>query len=525
MSKMAAFFAGLGSGYLKADRQRSEDERTAKKDAQDKQMFDANMANINDQQAARQEEKDFKAANIAAQSAGKQDTGYQVTDAAGSNAFTKDADAAAMLGDMADAKNAQAQTDNATRVSTGRTGATMQGTVAGNQVFANPAEAQAFAQTQNMTEYAKLKARQDVAEQYGKMDLSDDIKAKLTKLESEGVFKAFALAQTGDMEGAAKAYESTGNARMPKGGKFVATEVEDPATKTKRQVISVVGPDGAPLVPDLDKALRSYLTPGERYSMDRGDKQDVRQASQDKLGQENWTKTFEFNQKKEESDQKYKQRMLGIQASQEARAQATHKRAMEDDKLPPAVKMQAASLAKQMENIGSALNKSMAEGQFDPNNAGTVKLMESQAALGVKYSMLLKPYSSDKGVATSDPLGLGAQEPAAKSAESVKPAGPPARPQVTMAGVAATEPERTVAPSPPSSIERMQAESVKSFAPLAAKVKQADAAFAAVARSGDPVSIARYMQEAQALRAQLDGVVTAKFGNAAPKVMQQLFAQ
>lgn len=245
--------------------------------------------------------------------------------------------------------------------------------------------------------------------------------------------------------------------------------------------------------------------------------------------QSNWQANFDFSKQKEESDQKYKQRLLGFQGAQEARAQAVHKITMEDAKIPAAVKMQATSLAKQLENIGNALNKSMAEGQFDPNNAGTVKLMESQAALGVKYSMLLKPYSSDKGVATSDPLGLGAQEPAAKSAEAVKPAGPPARPparpQVTMAGVAATEPERTVAPSPPSSIERMQAESVKSFAPLAAKVKQADAAFAAVARSGDPVSIARYMQEAQALRAQLEGVVTAKFGNAAPKVMQQLFAQ
>lgn len=428
MSKMAAFFAGLGSGYLKADRQRTEDVRQAKKDAQDAKMFDANMANITEQQDARREERDFKAANIAAQSTGKQDAGFQVTDAAGSSAFTKDAEAAGMLGDMAAAKNPDAQTSGATRVSTGRTGATMGGTVAGSQVFAKPADAQAFAQTQTMTEYAKLKARQEVAEQYGKMDLSDDIRAKLTKLESEGAFKAFALAQTGDMEGAAKAYDGTGDKRMPKGAKFVATEVEDPVTKAKRQVISVVGADGVPLVPDMDKALRSYLTPSERYSMDRGDKQDVRQASQDKLGQENWDKTFNFNKKKEENDQQYRSRMLGLQESQERRSAETHKRAMDDDRIPQAVKLEATSIAKQMENIGAALNKAMAEEQFDPNNAGTAKLMESQAALGIKYSNLLGPYSKEKEKAKGgDPLGINTTEGAKPVAAPKATATPPAR--------------------------------------------------------------------------------------------------
>lgn len=47
MGKMASFFAGLGSGYLKADRQRSEDERQAKKDGQDAELFNARMDEIN----------------------------------------------------------------------------------------------------------------------------------------------------------------------------------------------------------------------------------------------------------------------------------------------------------------------------------------------------------------------------------------------------------------------------------------------------------------------------------------------
>lgn len=272
MSKLASFLVGMGGGYLKADRQRSEDERRAKLDARDQQLHDARMQDILATQAARQEDVDFKAANRVAMSAGKTDGGYQITDAAGSNAFTKDADAAAVLGDMAAAKNTDVQNNAATRVSTGRAGATMQGTVAGNQVFQDPAKAQEFAKTQAMSDWAKMKARQEVAEEFGKMDLSDDLRVKLLKLESEGAFNAYRLAANGDYEGAAKVYQSTGKNRLPEGAFFTSAEVEDPATKIRRRVVSVMGKDGQPIVPDLDQALRTYLSPSERYMMEKGDR-------------------------------------------------------------------------------------------------------------------------------------------------------------------------------------------------------------------------------------------------------------
>jgi len=272
MSSMMALLAGFGSGYLKGQQQKLENERQAKKDEQDQKLFDIRMEEAVAARDERQRERDYRDANAAALSAGKQDTGYQVTDAAGSNAFTKDADAAGVMADMAATKNDGVQNNAATRVSTGRSGATMNGTVAGNKVFADPAQAQQFAGTQTMSDYAKLKARQDVADQFGKMDISDDIRAKLLKLESEGAFKAYSLAQSGDYDGAAKVYQETGQNRLPEGAKFVGNEVEDPTTKIKRNVISLMGKDGKPIIADVDQALRTYLTPSERYTLESNDR-------------------------------------------------------------------------------------------------------------------------------------------------------------------------------------------------------------------------------------------------------------
>ena len=153
--------------------------------------------------------------------------------------------------------------------------------------------------------------------------------------------------------------------------------------------------------------------------------------AKDAQAQSNWQQTFDFNKKKDENDQTYRARVLSLQGAQEGRAQAIHKIAMEDAKIPPAVKLQATSLAKQMENIGTALNKAMAEGSFDPANPGTAKLLEAQAALGIKYSGLLKPYTPG-AAANADPLGLMAGEGKAPApATEVKPAGaPPEKPVI-----------------------------------------------------------------------------------------------
>lgn len=268
---LLAFVGGMGTGYMAQQQQQKVDARLDRQEAQNTQLHTARMSELNDAQALRQKEKDYEAANQAAMSQGQETAGMQVTDDAGSAAFTKDADAAAMLGDMSAAKNEGTQTSSATRVSTGRTGATQGGVAAGSQVFTDPVQAKEFAKTQQLSDYAKFSARQAVADQFGKGDVSDALRAKRDKLEAEGGFKALALLHSGDVEGAKAIYNATGNNRMPEGSNFVATEVVNPVTRLKDKVFSLVGKDGTVLVPNLDNAMRTYLSPETQYSMIKGD--------------------------------------------------------------------------------------------------------------------------------------------------------------------------------------------------------------------------------------------------------------
>ena len=267
---IAAALYGM-AGYQNNERRKRSDTRENMLDARDNETHNAKMAQESDRVAEVQREKDFRDANSAALSAGKLDQGQQVMGSEGSNAFTKDADAASMMAEMAQAKGETVKLNDASRVSTGRQGATMQGTVAGNQVFADPIQAQAFAKTQTMGEWAKMKAQKEVAEQFGKPDLSDSIRSNMAKLEGEGAFKALAMAKAGDFAGAAAHYGATGNDRLPDGATFDSVETTDPITRQPRQTIRMVGKDGKPLIADMDQAFRAYLTPGEQYTMERGD--------------------------------------------------------------------------------------------------------------------------------------------------------------------------------------------------------------------------------------------------------------
>lgn len=274
MRGIASFIAGFGDGYFKADDKKRARERQEKLDAQANELHTARMAEITDAQNERQNERDFRNANTAALSTGKTDTGQVVTDAAGSNAFTKDADAAAFMQDMAQAKNGGAQTAPATRVLTGMQGATQRGTIPGEQVFTDPAKAQEFAQSMSMSEYAKLQARKAVAEQYGKLDIADDLRVKLENLAQKGVFKASSLLDAGNADGALKVLQDMNPELVPNGAQFKQVDVPDMFDRsktTKGWALVVPGAEGQPervLVGDFRDAVFGYLTPQERIGQE-----------------------------------------------------------------------------------------------------------------------------------------------------------------------------------------------------------------------------------------------------------------
>lgn len=113
------------------------------------------------------------------------------------------------------------------------------------------------------------------------------------------------------------------------------------------------------------------------------------------------------------------------------------------------------------------------------------------------------------GAPANSPTAAPAQapNPAAMAAQGVQPTPAPA------------------APRPMNSVEQIQAQGVATLQPLADQLKQANAQFVAAAQSGDQRSIAQYMQAKETLRLQLEKQVNDKFGNAAPRVLQQLMAQ
>ena len=75
-----------------------------------------------------------------------------------------------------------------------------------------------------------------------------------------------------------------------------------------------------------------------------------------------------------------------------------------------------------------------------------------------------------------------------------------------------------------SSIQQIEDSNIAALGPLAQQFKQAEQQFIAAAKSGDQQAIAQYMQAKEVLRKQLEETVTSKFGNQAPKVLNQLLS-
>jgi len=75
-----------------------------------------------------------------------------------------------------------------------------------------------------------------------------------------------------------------------------------------------------------------------------------------------------------------------------------------------------------------------------------------------------------------------------------------------------------------SSLQKLEEANIAALGPLAQQFKQAEQQFIAAAKSGDQQAIAQYMQAKEVLRKQLEETVTSKFGNQAPKVLNQLLS-
>lgn len=264
MSKFAAFAAGLGTGYLKGDRQRQEDERQAKIDAMQQEQFGWARDRASEEQRKREQQAGIDQAIVTAGNAGKVDeNGAAVT-------YTNDAgqQKTAYQPDLETA-NFAAQQDalergtpmpgsdqaNAPRTEAASSVRTLDG---GRKLFTGltaARQAKQYSDENPVGSYAKYMALSEkLAGMAGGQELSDKYLQRAKAAEKEGAFKALNLLDSGDPDGALKAWNSTGAQRLQPGQTF--TTAND---KAGNKIHQVVNGDGTVAVANVENALLRYI--------------------------------------------------------------------------------------------------------------------------------------------------------------------------------------------------------------------------------------------------------------------------
>jgi hypothetical protein len=411
MSNMAAFLAGFGKGYLGAKDKEAERKRQEQEDAWRNEQRDRQRGEWKEADQLKTDLKDAAATREVQQGT--------ITESGGQNVFSQNPAQAASLRDMM-AAEAELRGDTVTQ----QAGTAVTGTMArGHQITTAPVDA---AKVNNPT--ARNQRIIDALMRNGQIERAAtmentllDQTAKRLGLQREEL--KFADEQfnrkltetfsgSGDWtQNAAKVMTDTqidglaGMTVTPKlsvDGKTVTFVGVSQDGKTSDLATFDNTPEGKARF--LQHAVRAPAETkiGWLYEQSQSDKTAAKETKAD----ERWQKDFDLRKQESESNMAYRQRMLQIQGAQEARAAAVHRVTMESAKIPPAVKMQAESLAKQIEGVNSALNKAMAEGSFDPNNPGTKQLLERQAVLGIQYSKAIEPYVPGAAKPAADPLDL-----------------------------------------------------------------------------------------------------------------------
>lgn len=500
--RMASFLAGFGGGYLKADRQKTLDERQAKIDARAEEEFNRKKNEWKEQDQLKTDLKDAAAPVTIDQGAGgmikpdtmdNRDVGLAENAALPNDGLMQGAFKVGgqTFTDKAQADKAAADMNSTEAVNT-RTA----------QAYRKNGQTEKAIQMENAVMDSKLKklglSREEAkfADEEFNRKLLKDIDANPDW--TVGAAKILTETQVGGLNGL------TVSARPSKDGKtvdFVGVD-KDGAEKVLKSFKA--GADG--------KA--EFLQTAGRTTFENKLNFVVERAKADQT-QSNWQQTFDFNKKKEENDQQYKSRVLGFQAAQDKRAAETHKIAMESEKVPAAVKLQATSLSEEMKSVSSAMNKAMAEGSFDPNSANAKALLERQALLGIQYRKLLEPHmpgGKDKGAAPADPLGLDKPAPGAaapQAAATPKPAATPAPAAPSMQQVApAMAPkvptvQEALNPGGNASLAAVVQPKAQAIEALAAQLKQEQAAMTMAASSNPQAAIAQ-AQKVQGIRNAID---------------------
>jgi len=421
---MLSFLAGLGGGYIKGTQRRQDDERQAKFDAQNTQLFDARMADINRANTDRQALSDAAAPL-------KVDTPIDVLKDDEGNDMPKAGAFEVSNKRYATMEEASKQVD------------------AGNSPDGRGARiASAYAATGRPMEAMQMQT----AVRQGK---AADIQLKAAQAsEARDAFNNTAMdtfRNLGTFQGAAKLMTDTGAFGLG-GVKFEA----EPSADGKTMAFYKTGLDGKrslfnSVSNDRDgelKIIQSMLkVPADKlvdWHLD---------AQKRALATEHWDKTFKQSDEHFNTSKKLQEQQIGLSAGHLKLAQADdlRKQTLFDNeaKVPEVVKKAYVSLETSAKAMDAAIYKAQSEGMFRPEDPGSQKLMADRAAVSLKMAHLLQPYMpADKVDAQSlDPLGFNKADKAAAAAPSSPAEKPPAPSTVnppanapSMAAVAAMAP-------------------------------------------------------------------------------------
>lgn len=261
--KLAAFVAGFGGGYLKANEKAREDERQAKRDAMADEQFQWAREQAEATRKERQQKDELQRAVTETMSAGTQTQGFGSESSAGKY-FSKnasDAQAVADINAAADemANDAQAGTSASTPPPAVVQPATAVSGLSGrSRLFTglnSAIEAKKFADENPTTPYAKYMALSErLASMAGGQELADKYLERAKKAEREGAFKTLSLLDAGDTEGALSVWNSSGSLRLQPGQRF------ESVASGGQKIHRVVNADGSVAVPNVESALIRHLS-------------------------------------------------------------------------------------------------------------------------------------------------------------------------------------------------------------------------------------------------------------------------
>ena len=269
MSKLGAFIAGLGGGYIKAADKEYERDRQAKADARADRLEALQTEQFGwarDAAAAAQRERANKEALDKAVTEGmevgspKSAAAVTYTDADGTKRTAYQPDMAAAQAAAETQRLEEALSPGLTPSAPQAQPATAVRTLSGGRgLYVGPTasdDAAKFAAQNPSSDYDKYMAlSKRLAAMAGGQEKADAYLKRAKEAEKEGAFRALTLLDAGDPDGAVKAWNSTGARRLEPGQRLVTV-----TDKQGSKIHQVVNADGSLAVPDVEKSLVRYLS-------------------------------------------------------------------------------------------------------------------------------------------------------------------------------------------------------------------------------------------------------------------------